>query len=123
MKRYNSLLAIAAAAAVFTANFAMAAGFGKDDVITKAKGALADKGVAVVDCNIVYDENNKAWEEWGVYVSQTPNDKNRGYLPHGVLQSKKYQAVYFDFYDDAKKDIWVFVDIETGEVLGIYTKK
>ncbi len=95
----------------------------KDNVISKAKKALEDKGVIVVDCNIMYDEGNDAWEEWGILVANTPDDKNYGNLPKGALENKKYQAVYFDFYDDAKKDIWVFVDPVTGNVLEIYEKK
>lgn len=100
-----------------------AADIAKEDVIDKAKKALGDKGVAVIDCDIVYDEQNKAWEEWGVYVENTPDDSNHGYLPQGILENKKYQAVYFDFREDAKEDIWVFVDPVTGDVLTIYEKK
>jgi hypothetical protein len=115
------LLAIALMAGIAVS--AGAVDIPKENAIGAAKKALADKGAAVVDCNIVYDEKNKAWEEWGTYVARTPNDRNHGYLPHGILQSKKYQAVYFDFYDDAKKDVWVFVDLMTGETLAIYEKK
>ena len=95
----------------------------KDEVVGKAKKALEDKGIVLVDCEVAYDEVNKAWEEWGTIVESTPNDSNQGYLPHGILEEKKYQAIYFDFLDDAKKDIWVFVDPATGDVLTIYEKK
>lgn len=95
----------------------------KEDIIAKAKKALESKNIVADECNIVYDEDNDAWEEWGELIARTPNDKNHGNLPKGSLENKKYQAIYFDFYDDAKKDIWVFVDPVSGEVLEIYEKK
>ena len=121
----QSLLIIAAALilSVTAVSFCLAENLGKEQITDKAKQALSDKAIALEDVNIVYDENNKQWEEWGTIVAQTPNDANHGLLPKGVLESKKYQAVYFDYIDDAKKDIWVFVDAQTGDVLTVYVKK
>lgn len=123
MRRFCSFLAVVIMITMTIAAVAIAAGMDKEAITASAKKALENKGIALAECNIVYDENNKSWEEWGMYVEQTPNDKNHGYLPHGVLASKKYQAVYFDYIDDAKKDVWVFVDAETGDVLALYEKK
>jgi hypothetical protein len=124
MRKNYVFMAIVVAVLFGFASLAMAVlGMPKDEIVNKAKKAITDKGIAVVDCNIVYDEENKRWEEWGVYVAKNPKDKNYGKLPHGVLKKRKYQAVYFDFVDDAKKDIWAFVDLDTGEVLAIYAKK
>jgi hypothetical protein len=123
MKLFRGSISLAIAVALSLAAFTAAAEITREDIMGKAKKALADKGVAVVDCHILYDEQNKRWEEWGLYLERTPNDANHGLLPHGILASKKYQAVYFDFYDDSKKDAWVFVDLLTGDVLGIYEEK
>jgi len=123
MKKCIYVLAVLVALTICVTSYVQAVDLTQDEVISKAKGVLAQKGVAVVDCNIVYDDSNKSWEEWGSYVARTPNDNNHGYLPKGVLENYKYQAVYFDFYDDAKKDIWVFVNAETGDVLEVYEKK
>ncbi|MBU0881769.1 MAG: hypothetical protein KJ994_03305 [Candidatus Omnitrophica bacterium] len=123
MKMLSRLAVIAVIVVLGFSSFALAADLSKEEIIDKAKKTLAEKGVIVVDCNILYDESNKTWEDWGLYVLKMPNDNNHGYLPHGILENYKYQAVYFDFYEDAKKDIWVFVDPVTGDVLSIYEKK
>ncbi|MFA5143518.1 MAG: hypothetical protein WC522_05070 [Candidatus Omnitrophota bacterium] len=117
-----SVLFIAAIAVCIAASAAVA-DMNREDVINSARKALADRNIKVVDCNVVYDEGNKAWAGWGDYVARMPNDKNHGYLPHGILKKYKYQAVYFDFYDDARKDIWVFVDANTGNGVAVYEKK
>lgn len=106
----------------FMASVALA-DMSKEDIIAKAKDELANKGIVAVDCDIMYDEGNKSWKAWGEYVENTPEDNNYGNLPKGILEGNNYQAVYFDFSDDAKKDIWVFVDSSTGDVLAVYEKK
>lgn len=123
MKMFRGLVVVALVIASSLMVSAVFADIGRDDIVEKAKQAAADQGIAVVDCNIVYDEENKTWEEWGEYIQRTPNDNNHGNLPHGILESMNYQAVYFDFYDDAKKDVWVFVDPATGDALLVYEKK
>lgn len=123
MKTLFRLVVIAVVAILSFSSFALAVDLSKEEIIGRAKAALADKGIGVVDCNILYDESNKSWEDWGMYVSRTPNDNNKGYLPYGILETYNYQAVYFDFYDDARKDVWAFVNPETGDVLTVYEKR
>jgi hypothetical protein len=123
MKMLSGLAVVVMIAVLGFSSSVLALDLGRDEVIARAKKAVTDTGIDIVDCNILNDENNKSWEDWGVYVLKAPNDNNHGYLPHGILENYKYQAVYFDFYDDARKDIWVFVNGETGDVLAIYEKK
>jgi len=123
MKRQGLVIVVALVLSFVAVSLCLAENMGKEQITDKAKQALANKGIVLEDVNIVYDEGNKQWEAWGVIVAQAPADANHGLLPHGVLENKKYQAIYFDFIDDAKKDIWLFADPETGEVLAIYEKK
>jgi hypothetical protein len=93
------------------------------EVVEIAKKALTEKGVVYVDAVIAYDKNNQRWREWGRIVEVTPHDPNHGNLPYGMLENKKYHTVYFDYDEDARRDIWVFVDADTGKVLEIYEIK
>jgi hypothetical protein len=94
-----------------------------DELTTAAKRAVQDRGYVLEDVDIIYDEGNKRWEEWGAIVEKSPADPNHGMLPKGILEKSKYTTVYFDFIDDAKKDIWAFVNPDTGEILEIYVQK
>jgi len=111
--------------AVFAASLvpAYAADLTEAEVIAVAKDALTGKAIAYEDAVVIYDKENQKWIGWGEIIAKTPSDPNYGNLPHGVLSSKKYHTVYFDFEETKRKDIWVFVDADTGEALVIYEIK
>ena len=111
--------------AVFTASLApaYAADLVETEVIAVAKDALTGKAIAFEDAVVVYDKNNQKWIGWGEVIAKTPSDPNYGNLPQGVLSSKKYHTVYFDFEETKRDDVWVFVDADTGEVLTVYEEK
>lgn len=100
--------------------------FAKDltetEVIAVAKDALTGKAIAFEDAVITYDKDNKTWAAWGEVVTKNPQDPNYGNLPQGVLSEKKYHTVYFDFDENKRRDIWVFVG-DTGKVITIYEVK
>jgi len=123
MKILFRMVVITMVAILSFSSSVLAVDLGKEEIIAKAKEALANADIVAVDCNILYDENNKSWEDWGMYVLRTPSDNNHGNLPHGILENYKYRAIYFDFYENAKKDVWVFMDPRTGKALAIYEKK
>lgn len=95
----------------------------KNKLIENAKASLQEKGIKLSDVNIIYDENNQKWEKWGKLVTENPADPNHGLLPYGVLAKKKYKTVMFDYISDKQKDIWVFMDPDTGKAIAVYTMK
>ena len=93
------------------------------EVIAVAKDALTGKAIAFEDAVITYDKNNENLIGWGELVVKNPANPNHGKLPHGILNEKKYHTVYFDFAETKRKDVWVFVDADTGECLTVYEIK
>jgi len=91
-----------------------AAAFAKD---------LTGKAIAFEDAVVYYDKNNENWIGWGELVAKNRSNPNHGKLPHGILDTRKYHTVYFDFAENKRKDIWVFVDADTGECITIYEIK
>jgi len=101
-----------------------AAGLGEEEIKAAAVKAVKDKGIALEEADVIYDEENALWEERVAAIEEAPADPNKGNLPGGVLAEKKYQVVYFDFPDEVPtKDIWVFVDKNTGGVITVYQEK
>jgi hypothetical protein len=104
-----------------------ASAFAKDltetEVIAVAKDALTGKAIAFEDAVVYYDKNNENWIGWGELVAKNRSNPNHGKLPHGILDTRKYHTVYFDFAENKRKDIWVFVDADTGECITIYEIK
>ncbi len=89
----------------------------QEKVIAIATEAVKDSGVSLEEVDIIYDEGGKIWDEkTGILVGEDKSP-NHGILRKGFL--KNYRVVYFDFKEPLK-DIWVFVDKDTGEVLTVY---
>ncbi|MDD4981049.1 MAG: hypothetical protein PHC54_07345 [Candidatus Omnitrophica bacterium] len=86
----------------------------QDKIIAIATQALKDSGIDTKDVKIVFDENGKLWCEESGFVGFEDKSMNHGILKRGFL--KNYRIVYFDFKEPVK-DMWVFVDKDTGEVL------
>ncbi|MFZ5800734.1 MAG: hypothetical protein ACOY3D_05090 [Candidatus Omnitrophota bacterium] len=114
----NKLWLLAVGLAVFIAfASAMAEEVGKEKVIEIAKVAAKAEGINLEGVTIVYDEGGKLWSETLGAAAVLDNSPNYGILKNGFL--KNYRIVLFDFVDPAK-DVWVFVDKDTGEVLEVY---
>lgn len=94
-----------------------------DELKAAATKALEDKGAVLTEVDVVYDEGNTMWEERAAYL-ETDTSINHGVLPHGILQGKTYQVIYFDFVETSPtEDTWVFLDPETGDVITVYEEK
>lgn len=92
----------------------------KDKVIAIATTAVKEAGIAIDEVEIVYDEGGKLWDEkTGVIVGEDKSP-NHGILRKGFL--KNYLIVLFDFREPVK-DVWVFVDKDSGEVLTVYKEE
>lgn len=96
----------------------------QDRAIRAAKDAAQNMGIAVGEAEVIYDPDNKKWEERVAIIEKTPSDPNHGKLPHGILYNKKYDTILLDFKEGAKDaDTWAFIDEDTGDVLTIYQEK
>lgn len=89
----------------------------KEKVLAIATAAVQGEGVKLDEVSIIYDEDGQLWSERIGKVVGVDNSPNHGVLKRGFL--KNYKIVYFDFKEPIK-DIWVFVDKDTGEVLEVY---
>jgi hypothetical protein len=91
--------------------------FPKEKIISIATESAKIEGINISEADIIYDEDGKLWSErLGVagFEDKTPN---HGILKKGFL--KNYRIVYFDFKEPIK-DVWVFIDRDSGEVLTVY---
>jgi len=91
----------------------------KDKVVAIATESIKGQGISLEDVSIIYDQDGKLWSEKLGYVKIEDN-ANHGILVKGFV--KNYRIVYFDFKEPLK-DIWVFVDKDTGEVLTVYREQ
>lgn len=91
--------------------------FPKEKIVAIATAAVKDAGIALDEVNIIYDEGGKLWSEKSGFVSGQDESPNFGILKKGFL--KNYRIVYFDFKEPIK-DVWVFIDKDTGETLTVY---
>jgi len=89
----------------------------KDQVISMAKTAAKGEGINIKEADVIYDEGGKLWLEKTGFVTLENQSPNHGILKKGFI--KNYLIVYFDFKEPIK-DVWVFVDKDTGEVLSVY---
>lgn len=94
--------------------------FPKEEIIAIATAAVQGEGIKVDGVGIVYDEGGKLWEEELGTAKIYDESPNHGILKEGFL--KNYRIVYFDFKEPLK-DIWVFIDKDTGEVLTVYREE
>lgn len=89
-----------------------------------ARVAAEDAGIIVEEAQLIYDPQNKRWEERVAAIEKDPADPNYGRLPHGMLYDKKYETVLLDFKEGADNaDTWVFVDKDSGDVILIYEEE
>jgi len=105
---------------VFTAvvvSFAAESDFDQDKIVSIATEAVKAKGIEVKDVNVVYDIDGQLWSDRLGAVGFEDTTPNHGILKQGFL--KNYKIVFFD-YIEPLKDVWVFIDKDTGEVLTVY---
>ncbi len=92
----------------------------KEKVLEIATAAVKEKGMDLTEVNIVYDDGNKLWEEKIGAATAPDESPNRGVMRRGFL--KNYKTVFFDFKEPVK-DVWVFIDKDTGEVFEVYQEQ
>lgn len=94
-----------------------AAEMGPQDIIAVAKTAVKGAGIEYAEADVLYIEDSKVWVEKigiGAIEDKAPN---RGNFAKGVM--KHYKVVCFDFKEPVK-DVFVFVNAGTGEVITVY---
>lgn len=90
----------------------------KDEIMAIAIETVKAQGIDAAEADIIYDDGNQMWERKIGYITEKIDDPNHGILVKGF--QKNYRTVYFDLKDPAK-DLWVFVDKDSGEVLAVIT--
>jgi hypothetical protein len=89
----------------------------KEKIIAIAAAAVKEAGIVVEGVDIIYDEDGKLWDEKTGFLAGEDKSPNHGILRRGFL--KNYKIVYFDFKEPIK-DVWVFIDKDSGEVFEVY---
>lgn len=92
----------------------------KEEITAIATEEAKAKGIDITEAAVFYDENGKRWCETAGIIGMEDSSPNHGILKKGFL--KNYKIVIFDFVAPVK-DVWVFVDKDTGEVLEVYREK
>ena len=86
-----------------------------------AKKALRDLGYEVDKMRMAADESNSRWER---YVAGTPGILESPLVRDMKLGDKRYWVLYFRPVEKRKGgDAWVFVDRDTGEIIGLIRGK
>ncbi|OGW75430.1 MAG: hypothetical protein A2Z72_00365 [Omnitrophica bacterium RBG_13_46_9] len=124
MKKISTLLAaLFMVSCILISYHGYAATASKEEIIENAKNALKASGADLKGVNVIYDDGNTFWQCRIAYLEQDTS-QNHGILPHGILKDKNYQVVFFDFVESSPVgDTWVFMDPDTGDVIGIYEEK
>ena len=94
--------------------------FAKERIVEIATTAVKGAGFNAQEATIVYDEGGKLWAEKIGEVAFEDKSPNHGILKQGFL--KNYRVVFFDFKEPIK-DVWVFIDKDTGEVLIVHQEE
>ncbi|MBU1726937.1 MAG: hypothetical protein KJ880_04850 [Candidatus Omnitrophica bacterium] len=114
-KRIAAVALLMAFSLLFIIGIAAAQEVTADKIKEVAIAAVKAKGINIEEAVVIYDDGNKLMEEhFGIVQVEEPN---HGILKRGFM--KNYRTVYFDFKEPIK-DIWVFIDKDTGEVLEVY---
>lgn len=116
-KRLLVLLSVIAVLFFSSAAFCEEKDFPKEKIISIATEAAKAEGININEVDIIYDEGGKLWSERLGATGFEDKTPNHGILKQGFL--KNYRIVYFDFKEPIK-DVWVFIDKDTGEVLTVY---
>lgn len=117
MKKLLVVLFVIAALSFSTTAFCEEKDFAKEKIISIATEAAKVEGIDINEVDIIYDEGGKLWSERLGAAGFEDKTPNHGILKKGFL--KNYRIVYFDFKEPLK-DVWVFIDKDTGEVLTVY---
>jgi hypothetical protein len=100
---------------ISTLLFAQEQELSKEEIIKSAVEALEGEGENLENRALVFDEENKLWEE----KIKTINKKMKP--NYEFLKNENYQAVCFGLLKGWHGgDIWFFIDKNTGKVLKIY---
>ncbi|MCX5707126.1 MAG: hypothetical protein NTW13_05700 [Candidatus Omnitrophica bacterium] len=119
MKKALLILAVLALAFSWQIAFAEEKDFPKQKIVEIAVKSVQEQGIVLKEVRIIYDEGGKLWLE-RIGALGAVETKNHGILKMGFV--KNYRIVYFDFKEPLK-DVWVFVDKDSGEVLTVYREE
>lgn len=89
----------------------------KEEAIAIASDRVKQDGEPLEGVDIIYDDGNKLWEQQINKIIVLDRVANFEILKKGFL--KQYIAIYFNF-KPSHRDIWIFIDKNTGEILDIY---
>lgn len=92
----------------------------KEKIIAVATTAVKEAGIIIEGADVIYDEDGKLWDEKIGFLVGEDQSPNYGILRRGFL--KNYKIVYFNFKEPVK-DVWVFIDKDTGEVFEVYKEQ
>ncbi|MEW5758698.1 MAG: hypothetical protein AB1755_04415 [Candidatus Omnitrophota bacterium] len=91
----------------------------KDEAIKIASDRLLLDGLSLEGVEVTYDEENKLWESKINKIIVLDNIAIFGIIKKGFLEN--YKIVFFQF-KPPHRDIWVFIDKDTGDILDIYKR-
>ncbi len=113
------LIAVFILAGIFLCQYTicLAQEVSKEKIIDIATTTVKDSGIELKEVDIIYDQDGQIWNQKVGYLAGEDKSPNHGILRKGFL--KNYRIVYFDFKAPIK-DVWVFIDKDTGEVLTVY---
>jgi hypothetical protein len=89
----------------------------QDKIIAIATAEVKAKGLKAEEAQVIYDEGGQRWCQTFGIATVEDTSPNHGIMKNGFL--KNYRIILFDFKEPLK-DVWVFVDKDTGEVLTVY---
>lgn len=121
----KKLMLFLAAALLLNYSVAMAAAKDRqlkpEDIKAIAVSAVQKQGIVLKEVDVIYDEGGKIWLQRSGIAAIKNDSSNYGILKNGFL--KNYRIVLFDFRDPVAKDVWVFIDKDTGDVLTVYKER
>lgn len=92
-----------------------------NEAIEKSKEELNKRGYIVEDMRVQADQNNTVWKE---FVAGNPLVLQNEIVKRMKIEEKTYWVIYYG----PKKlipggDVWVFVDANNGEIIGVILGK
>jgi len=117
MKKIVAVIVCCLASTALFTSYAQDKERGKEEIVGLATQAVKGQGFSLNEVDIIYDEGGKLWAQRLGAVRAENTSPNYGILKEGFL--KNYRIVFFDFKEPLR-DVWVFIDKDTGEVFSVY---
>lgn len=88
-----------------------------EQAIEIGKLELKQRGYSIENMRVEADENNSSWQK---SITRDSSKLQKPIVKRLNLEEKKYWAIYYAPKDSQLGgDAWVFIDINTGEVIGV----